>query len=61
MNNLYTYRVKASLTQQELANKISKSRGFIARLEGGHVLPNISIVRLLAKILECTVNDIFPE
>lgn len=57
-NNLYYFRTKANLTQQELADKILVSRSAIARYEQGYDSPSLNTLIRLATSLDCTVNDL---
>ena len=44
-------RSQAGLTQEQLAERMSTSQSFIARLEGGHVLPSM---RTFLKVAQAT-------
>lgn len=57
-DNLYYYRTKAQLTQQELADKVSVSRSLIARYEKGYDSPSLNTLIRLAAAFDCTVNDL---
>ena len=57
-DNLYYFRTKANLTQQELADKIFVSRSLIARCERGYDTPSLHTLVGLASALGCTVNDL---
>ena len=57
-NNLYFFRTKANLTQQELADKILVSRSLIARYEHGYDSPSLNTLVRLANELDCSVNDL---
>lgn len=58
---LRTMRVRAGLTQQELAAAIGASRATIASLERGRSLPSLSTARALAQRLDVAVEDLFPD
>lgn len=60
-DNLYFFRTKANLTQQELADKILVSRSLIARCERGYDTPSLDALVRLAAALDCTVNDLVYE
>ena len=45
------YRLKANLTQQELADKINMSKAYISQLENGKRDPSIKVLLHLAAIL----------
>lgn len=59
--NLYYFRSKAQLTQQELADKICVSRTAIARYERGYDSPSLNTLGRLADALGCTVTDLVSE
>jgi DNA-binding XRE family transcriptional regulator len=56
--NLRDHRMHMEMTQQELANTVGLSRGYIQKLESGHYDPSLSAMLLIAKALSCTVNDL---
>lgn len=45
------YRVQASLSQQQLADSVGVSKGFISALEGGRSVPNLDMLVQLADAL----------
>lgn len=57
-DNLYYYRTKAQLTQQELADKIGVARSIETRYELGDKTPPLATLIRLADVLDCTVNDL---
>ena len=59
--NLTTYRKKAKLTQQELAEKINYSDKSISKWERGEGVPDIYILKKIADLYEITVNDLIGE
>jgi ribosome-binding protein aMBF1 (putative translation factor) len=42
-------RVKAGLTQKELAQRMQTTQSVIARLEGGHIMPTTRTLEKIAK------------
>lgn len=52
-------RNKEGLTQSELADKIGKTRGFIANLEGNIYNPSLDTLRDIAKALNVETSHIF--
>lgn len=57
-DNLYYFRNKANLTQQELADKICVSRSLITRYEQGYDSPSLNTLMRLASAFNCSVNDL---
>ncbi|WP_081300574.1 helix-turn-helix domain-containing protein [Clostridium beijerinckii] len=49
-------RIKKSLTQQELSEKVNISRNFISDIERGRYTPSTEKLILLAKTLEIDLN-----
>ena len=47
------------LTQQELAEKVSCSRQTIHSIESSKFVPSIELVLKLAKVLGCSVEELF--
>lgn len=58
MNNLEAYRRKAGLMKKELAEKTGISESVLCRVEkGSQDMPGLRWA-LVAKVLECTVDDL---
>lgn len=60
-DNLYYFRTKSHLTQQELADKVCVSRSLIARYEQGYDSPSLNTLMRLASVFGCSVNDLVYE
>jgi putative transcriptional regulator len=60
-NRLRDYRVRAKLTQQELADSVGAGRVTIARAENGRQEPTLDLARRLAAALGCGIDDLFGE
>lgn len=63
VNNIKTLRLRAGLTQKELAEKIGVAQGKVSRYESLKELSNITLGTMcdIAQALDCTVNDlIYP-
>ncbi len=62
---LRRYRDKAGLSQQELADKIGVSKGFISALEGGRSVPNLDRLLQIAEAFGlmpgALVDDLLKE
>ena len=56
--NLTTYRKKAGITQQELADKLNYSDKSISKWERGEGVPDIYILKQIADLYGVTVNDL---
>lgn len=48
---LKTFRAQANLSQQQLADSVGVSKGFISALEGGRSVPNLDMLVQLADAL----------
>lgn len=57
-DNLYYLRVRAGLTQQELADKLGVTRSIVTRYELGSKTPPLATVTALAAIFDCTVDEL---
>ncbi len=58
-NNLKAYRIKHSLTQENLANKLDVSRQTINAIESGKYLPSITLAFKIARLFKTKIEDIF--
>jgi len=58
-NNLKEYRKKLALTQEALAKKVQVSRKSINAVENGVYIPSTVLALKIAKVLECSVHDLF--
>lgn len=57
-DNLYYFRAKAGLTQQELADKCGVARSYVSAFELGTRTPTLDTLKNLAYTLDCSVNDL---
>lgn len=55
---LRRYRVKAGLSQQDLADSIGVSKGFISALEGGRSVPNLDRLVQIADALQVDAGQL---
>ena len=59
LNNLETIRMSAGLTQQALSEKADVSRVSINSIENGVYVPSAVLALKIARVLKCSVEDIF--
>tara|TARA_A100001388_G_scaffold3977_1_gene2938 strand:+ start:5357 stop:5569 length:213 start_codon:yes stop_codon:yes gene_type:complete len=59
LNNLESIRKSAGLTQQTLSDKANVSRVSINAIENGVYVPSAVLALRIAKVLKCSVEDIF--
>lgn len=57
-DNLYYFRAKAGLTQQELADKCGVARSYVSAFELGTRTPTLDTLKTLANSLDCSVTDL---
>ena len=56
---IYEYRKKFGIQQSELAEKVGVRRETIGNLENGKYNPSLKLAMDIAKVFNCTVEDIF--
>lgn len=59
--NIKKVRTNKRLTQQEVADGLFVTRQCISRWEQGKTLPDIKSLEKLAKLLECSINDLLDD
>jgi putative transcriptional regulator len=59
LNNLQELRKAAGLTQQELSESAEVSRKSINAIENGIYVPSTVLALKIAKILKCSIEDLF--
>ncbi|MGN0107330.1 MAG: helix-turn-helix domain-containing protein [Hominilimicola sp.] len=59
-NRIQKYRLKANLTQDQLAEQVGTSQKHLSKIELGYHLPNFEMVIALAKVLDVPI-DAFVE
>lgn len=59
MNNIANIRKKSRITQQKLSEKLGIDRSTIAKWESGDAMPRADKLPELAKILNCTIDELF--
>lgn len=61
MTSLKEYRLKAMLTQAQLAEKLGVGTTTIGMWETGARKPNIIMLKKLAQIFNCTTDDLLKD
>lgn len=61
MNNLKQLRKRRGMSQTELANGIHVTQQAVAKWERGITNPTADKYPKLAKVLNCTMDDLFAE
>ena len=61
MSKIKKFRNDLGLTQQEVADILGVSQKAVAKWEGGKGLPRAEMLPKLAKVLGCTIDDLFDK
>lgn len=61
MNSLLNLRKKAGLSQQYIADCLGISQGAVSQWEKGLSLPSADKLPVLAKILNCTADELLED
>lgn len=59
MNKIKEFRLKLNYTQESIASKMNVSQAAVASWETGKSLPVANKLSKLAKILDCTIDELF--
>lgn len=59
--NIKAMREKAGISQVELANKLNIGQPAVANWETGVALPRADKLPMLAKILNCTIDELLRK
>lgn len=59
--NLKTFRTSRNLTQLEFAKLLNVKRTTVSMWENNKSLPNIDMLKKIAQVLNCTVDDLIKE
>lgn len=59
--NIKSYRIRAKMTQQELAAVLATTQGHIGQIERGGRYPSIDMLFSIAEALNCTAADLVSE
>ena len=60
-NRMKLARVEKSLTQEQLASRVSVARQTIGLIEKGRYNPSLNLCITIAKVLDKTLDDLFWE
>ncbi|MGM9537871.1 MAG: helix-turn-helix transcriptional regulator [Candidatus Onthomonas sp.] len=58
-NHLKEYRARLGVNQQELGKLIGASRQTVSLIERGDYSPSVTLALKIAKVCNCTVEEIF--
>ena len=61
MNQIREYRKKRRLSQEKLAEMLGVDRSNVAKWEAGVHKPRADMLILLAKVLQCSVDELLRE
>lgn len=61
MNNIREFREKIGINQQLFAHKIGVKQATVSRWESGKIAPKFEKIPQIARILDCTIDDIFQK
>lgn len=59
--NIKSLRLKAGLTQVELAKKMNVDQAAVSRWESGNTKPLRKTHKKLARVLGCTIDELMQE
>ena len=59
MNTVKPKRCELNMTQRQLACAANISQAAISKIESGASDPSLALAKLLAHILDCTVEELF--
>lgn len=55
------FRKERNMTQGELGEKLGVTASAVTMWESGSREPNLSMVKKIANVFNCKVDDLFPE
>ena len=61
LNAIKKARLLAGYSQEQLAEKVGVSAGAVSQWETGRVHPNVKRLKLIAGVLETTVDNLLEE
>lgn len=61
MNHLKFMRFKKEKTQDQIFLETGIPQSKVSRIENGYLIPSVREKELLARVLDCNEEDIFPS
>ena len=61
IENIRQYRERAEITQKEMADCLGVKQSAVSMWETGAALPRADMLPKIAKLLGCTISDLFEE
>ena len=61
MNNIKKFRKKNKISQLELARILKVGQSTVSMWETGDIMPRADKMPMLAKILNCSIDDLFKN
>lgn len=61
IDNIRQYRERAEITQKEMADRLGVKQSAVSMWETGAALPRADMLPKIAKLLGCTISDLFEE
>ncbi len=58
-NRIKEYRVRESLTQEQLSKRVGVSRQSIVAIESGKYNPSLELAFKIAREFNCSIEDVF--
>ena len=58
-NEIRVFRAKRKITQDDLAAALGVSRQTLSAIENNKYFPSLELALKIAKVFECTVEDLF--
>lgn len=59
--NIKQFREKCGIRQEDIATKLNVDRSTIAKWETGEAMPRSDKLPELAKILDCSIDDLYRK
>ncbi len=60
-NKIKEFRIEKKLKQSALASRVGIYQSEISKIETGERMPSVYLAEKIAKVLEKSVNDVFPD
>ena len=61
IENIRQYRERAEITQKEMADRLGVKQSAVSMWDTGAALPRADMLPKIAKLLGCTISDLFEE